>query len=639
MIINAAPEAILIPEEMQRDIEQRSEALFRDHSRRVACRVDRMFAYIMVSQWVAAVFAAVIITPRTWIGSSSAIHLHVNASFIIGGCLSAPSILLCLFSPGAKANRYVTAATQMLYSVLLIHLTGGRIETHFHIFASLAFLALYRDWTVLVPATLIAALDHFLRGNWWPESVFGVAAYARWRWIEHAGWVVCEDIVLFISCFQAHREMKLLALHVAKLGVQKALVDGEVARQVEEISQTTASLRENERRMRLIIDSACDPFVVMDVNGRIVEWNRRSELVFGWTAEEALGQLLGKCLDISQLLDGIASRRYLHWQSGERCDAIVRTRSDELLSMDVHVSFLELGRDVLTNIFFHDNTEQHRLQAELLHGQKMQSIGKLAAGIAHEINTPTQYASDNMRFIQDSMTSLEGLFACLADDALDLPDAVPQLKSLAATADLEYLREEIPLAIRQAIDGVSRIGEITRAMKDLAHPGSTEKQPIDLHQLIQNAVTLCKNEWKYAAVVSTEFDPQLGQVPCLPGELSQVLVILIVNAAQAIAEARGADSSPGTVVISTHRREEWACIEISDNGPGIPHAVISRIFDPFFTTKEFGKGSGQGLAIAHSVIVQKHGGSISVESEVGRGTVFRIQLPATQLTAAVTGMR
>ena len=429
----------------------------------------------------------------------------------------------------------------------------------------------------------------------------------------------------------------LLLLHFGLRSVRS--VDIEVARQVEEISQTTASLRENERRMRLIIDSACDPFVVMDVNGRIVEWNRRSELVFGWTAEEALGQLLGKCLDISQLLDGIASRRYLHWQSGERCDAIVRTRSDELLSMDVHVSFLELGRDVLTNIFFHDNTEQHRLQAELLHGQKMQSIGKLAAGIAHEINTPTQYASDNMRFIQDSMTSLEGLFACLADDALDLPDAVPQLKSLAATADLEYLREEIPLAIRQAIDGVSRIGEITRAMKDLAHPGSTEKQPIDLHQLIQNAVTLCKNEWKYAAVVSTEFDPQLGQVPCLPGELSQVLVILIVNAAQAIAEARGADSSPGTVVISTHRREEWACIEISDNGPGIPHAVISRIFDPFFTTKEFGKGSGQGLAIAHSVIVQKHGGSISVESEVGRGTVFRIQLPATQLTAAVTGMR
>jgi two-component system NtrC family sensor kinase len=298
-----------------------------------------------------------------------------------------------------------------------------------------------------------------------------------------------------------------------------------------------------------------------------------------------------------------------------------------MIHTEVYVSFVKIGDEHTIDMFFHDITEQRRLQVQLLHSNKMESIGQLAAGIAHEINTPTQYATDNLRFVQDSMNHLTTLFDCLSDDSLDRAEGVCHLRQIAVEADLDYLRAEIPLAICQALDGIQRIGEITKAMKEFSHPGTDIKQITDLHHLILNSVTVCRNEWKYAAVVETNFDPSVEQVACLPGELSQVFVNLIVNAAQAIGEPMDSKDLIGRITISTRHHGDAVSIEIQDNGPGIPDDVMGRIFDPFFTTKEIGKGTGQGLAIAHTVIVDKHGGSISVDSELGKGTTFTILLP------------
>src|SRR5712691_11761561 len=173
--------------------------LFAFQQRAIHRSTDRMFAVLMSIQWIAGVIAALWIAPRTWIGTTSQTHLHVWAAIFLGGAISFFQIVLAITKPGANSTRYVIATAQMLMSALLIYLTGGRIETHFHVFGSLAFLAFYRDWRVLVPATIVVAADHFLRGIFWPQSVYGVLSASEWRWLEHAGWVLFEDTFLFIA--------------------------------------------------------------------------------------------------------------------------------------------------------------------------------------------------------------------------------------------------------------------------------------------------------------------------------------------------------------------------------------------------------------------------------------------------------
>ena len=195
----------------------RAAVLFAEHRQRIFERTDRMFAGLMILQWVAGVVAAVWIAPRTWSGTLSATHPHVWAAVLLGGLITTLPVLLALLRPGLTSTRYVIAVAQMVWSSLLIHLTGGRIETHFHVFGSLAFLAFYRDWRVLVPATIVVAADHFLRGVYWPQSVFGILTSSPWRWVEHAAWVTFEDVFLTYACVQSVDEMHEIARQRAQL--------------------------------------------------------------------------------------------------------------------------------------------------------------------------------------------------------------------------------------------------------------------------------------------------------------------------------------------------------------------------------------------------------------------------------------
>jgi two-component system, NtrC family, sensor kinase len=280
--------------------------------------------------------------------------------------------------------------------------------------------------------------------------------------------------------------------------------------------------------------------------------------------------------------------------------------------------------------------ERHRVEIQLRHAQKLESIGQLAAGIAHEINTPTQFIGDNTRFLQDSFKDLAGLlqqFQQVLGSAKAggvSPEQVAETERLMQKVDLDYLLDEVPKAIEQSLSGVDRISKIVRAMKEFSHPGTDEMTSIDLHHAIESTATVCRNEWKYVAELVTEFDATLPAVPCLPGELNQVILNLIVNAAHAIADRLKADGTEkGTITIGTRRNGDRVEIRIGDTGTGIPEKARDRIFEPFFTTKTVGKGTGQGLAISRSVIVDKHGGTIEFETETGRGTTFIISLPLT----------
>ncbi|MBA1445982.1 MAG: PAS domain-containing protein [Chromatiales bacterium] len=277
--------------------------------------------------------------------------------------------------------------------------------------------------------------------------------------------------------------------------------------------------------------------------------------------------------------------------------------------------------------------ERQSMEVQLRHAQKLEAVGQLAAGIAHEINTPTQFVSDNTRFLQDAFADYGRLFAAyerLTDAATggSVPEVlVDEAKRVAEEIDIDYLKEEIPRAVEQSVEGLGRIARIVQAMKEFSHPGTGEKTPTDLNRAIETTIDVSRSEWKYSAELITELAPELPQVPVLPGEFNQVMLNLIVNAAHAIDDAMGESGGMGEIRIATQQEGEWVEIRVSDTGKGIPEAIQKRIFEPFFTTKEVGKGSGQGLAITWSVIVDKHGGAIDVESEEGKGATFIIRLP------------
>jgi signal transduction histidine kinase len=281
-----------------------------------------------------------------------------------------------------------------------------------------------------------------------------------------------------------------------------------------------------------------------------------------------------------------------------------------------------------------DITARKQLEEQLAQAQKMEAIGHLAAGIAHEISTPAQFVGDNTQFLREAFGDLQQVlvvYAQLADAVRRSEDTASILKALETTiaeADLAYLSDEVPHATEHILNGVERISKIVRSMKLFAHPGGEEKTPVDLNEAIEGTIIITRNEWKYIAELTTAFDPELPMVPCLRGEFNQVILNLITNAAHAIAEAaRAGSDQKGLIQITTRAHPQYAEIRIQDNGTGIPQAIRRKVFDLFFTTKEEGRGSGQGLALAHAVIVDQLGGQLTFETAEGQGTTFILQLP------------
>ena len=281
-----------------------------------------------------------------------------------------------------------------------------------------------------------------------------------------------------------------------------------------------------------------------------------------------------------------------------------------------------------------DITEKAQMERELRQAQKLESIGQLAAGIAHEINTPTQYIGDNSRFIQEATADLLDIlkaYGKLLDAAkTDAPlgDLIADVEEKCESADIAYLQEEIPQAIEQTMEGVSRVSKIVNSMRQFSHPGTGKKTPVDLNQALEATINVARNEWKYVADVETDFDPKMPPVNCMAGEINQVFLNLLINAAHAIGEVcDDGKKGKGVIRISTARNNGCATVTISDTGSGIPESIQQRIYDPFFTTKIVGKGTGQGLAIAHRVIKERHSGSISFETREGHGTSFIVRLP------------
>lgn len=314
--------------------------------------------------------------------------------------------------------------------------------------------------------------------------------------------------------------------------------------------------------------------------------------------------------------------------------------SDGLKDFRINISSINAsdGKPFAALVILEDISERLIIEHDLRQAQKLESVGQLAAGIAHEINSPIQYVGDNIHFLKDSLEDIHELLDCFESnwEKLKSLGVIPEEidKTVVDTiedADLEYLREEIPQTISQSIDGVMRVKKIVKAMKDFSHPGEEEKAETNINEIIESTITVCRNEWKYVSKIETDLDQHLPMIACFASEISQVILNILVNGAHAISEkTNGGNDGLGLISIKTKSNNEFITIQITDTGGGIPEKIRDQVFEPFFTTKERGKGTGQGLAIAHRVIVEKHQGAMDFSTDNGKSTTFTITIPLTQ---------
>ncbi|MCK4304041.1 MAG: PAS domain S-box protein [Candidatus Eisenbacteria sp.] len=457
-----------------------------------------------------------------------------------------------------------------------------------------------------------------------------------------------------IGCSQGKKACNVETYFMSKSGVKVPMLlscsmlqgdDGAiegrvwVAQDIRERKKAERALRDQNARTEQLLASIPSLLMAVGADGRLLHWNTPSERTFGIRAQDIMGASFWKCgIELNWERIKEAVERCRESRDPVQLDDLTYVRPNGksgVLTLTINpyggrkeqTGFLLLGEDI---------TERRILEHQLSQAQKLESIGQLAAGIAHEINTPIQYVGDNVQFLGQAFEELcvllckhERLLQQVKGEGLE-QELVAEIDSEAEELDIEGLREEIPSAIDAAQEGANRVAQIVAAMKAYSHPGTEEMTACDMNQAIENVTVVSRNEWKYVADMVMNFDPSLCLVNCFLGEINQVILNLIVNAAHAIKDVveveEGKEGPKGTITITTRRDGEFAEIRVCDTGGGIPEEIRGKVFDPFFTTKEVGQGTGQGLTLCHSAM-EKHAGTITFETRENEGTTFIIRIP------------
>ena len=491
----------------------------------------------------------------------------------------------------------------------------------------------------LESAAILKDQARILNMGWVGGLVSLLGVLLVWRW----------TIVKLVRPLQSLTQSAKSALKEGGL----LIVDHQGPREVQQLSKsldtlvTTLGLARDSVHSRAVeteavLKSIPAVMIGLDPAGKVTLWNAAATRSFGLIPKQALGRQFkdvpipwSNTETLQQLQGAFEARSAEHMPEIPFNDT---TGSNRLLSITTTpvtydsraVGLLILGTDI---------TEQRSLEAKVRHSQKLESVGQLAAGIAHEINTPIQYVGHSVHFLQEAFEDMNTLLMSykeLKDCVRDVETAggaVSKIEECEEEADLELLEEEVPGAIDRAIEGVNRVANIVGAMKRFAHPGASEFSPSDINEAVRTTLTVANNEFRYVANVKQH----LGSIPhveCDLGDINQVLLNLIVNAAHAIEDKVAGTEEKGTITIRTRAHDDSISLEVSDTGSGIDSEIADSIFDPFFTTKEVGRGTGQGLAIAHNIIREKHGGKLSFNSQPGKGTTFRVELPVRRNIAA-----
>ncbi len=405
------------------------------------------------------------------------------------------------------------------------------------------------------------------------------------------------------------------------------------------ISQAQAKMRDNQAYLESILRSLFSALLITDFDGTVTAVGGATRSLTGLDRDDLVGRPVWEVL---QFPGDDGAPRDIEALCRSQQEAELVKAGGGTVPVLVNVSELRNERRQPVGVVFlaTDLSERRHLELELRQAQRLEAIGQLAAGVAHEINTPIQFVGDSARFLGDVLDDLVGLLGCYGElkaqaAAAGLAEAVAAVDTRIDDIELDFLLEEAPRAVERTLDGVSRIATIVKALKQFSHPGGEHKTPTDLNELIETTLVVARNEYKYVADVCTDLGP-IPQVTCHRGDVASVLLNLVVNAAHALADRFGGTDQRGQIVIRSRPDAdgEGVTIEIADTGGGIPAAIRDRVFEPFFTTKEVGKGTGQGLAIAHNVVVTKHRGRLSFEvddsipaDDPRAGTTFRVWLP------------
>jgi len=439
---------------------------------------------------------------------------------------------------------------------------------------------------------------------------------------------------------------KLYIVPTAKLQTMRDELEKEVEKRTADLKMRTVQLsieirerreseieaRESGQLVSALLEGIGAAFFILNPRtGHVVKSNSVVHAMFGlspWQlADRPCAEVFANSAD---LLEDLFCPRVI--RSNTYVEGVARHTNGQSFPVARYLVPMELRGEDHIGVIVLDITERKNLERRLHIAQKLESVGELASGVAHEINTPIQYVGDSVLFVQEAFAEVAKVLAVQAElteacrEAGFRADLVQRIDALGQEADLEFVLEEVPKACERALGGTGRVATIVRAMKNFAHPGDGEKKAVDINAALENTIIVAKNEWKYVAEVVTDFDA-LPMVHCLPGDINQVFLNILVNAAQAIGDVVGNSGDKGTITIATRRGEGEVIVSITDTGTGISPEIRNKIFNPFFTTKEVGKGTGQGLAIVHDIIVERHGGVIDVESEPGRGTTFIVRLP------------
>ena len=595
--------------------------LFKEQQQSIIKHTDRIFARLMIWQWIGGVVLALWISPRTWSGTESRIHFHLWAAIFFGAAITSLPVVLALLQPGKTITRHVIAIGQMLMSALLIHLTGGRIETHFHVFGSLAILAFYRDWKVLISASAVVYLDHLLRGAFWPQSVYGVLQAPIWRSLEHAGWVIFEVTFLIISIRKSLSEMRLVAERQARLeslkaGIEQTVTDrtAELTRENLERRQAEEELRKSQAQLAQAQQIAHLGSWEWDLVNDKVSWSEETRQLYGFKPEDA-GSPMNVCLERVHPEDRAMLNKILAESLRSRQPFVCEHRAvqpdggERVLQGRGEIAVNDHGEPIRMFGIVQDITETTRAaealrssEEQLRQSQKMEAVGRLAGGVAHDFNNLLTVITGYCELGLLSIGEAHPLHRSMSE----IQKASERAASLTGQL-LAFSRKQV-LQPR-----VMQLNEVIRDMEKM------------LQRLIGEDIELC-----------TVFDPALALVKADRGQIEQVIMNLAVNARDAM--PRGGKLTISTANTSIDHQSKfrnrtlevgnYAMLAISDNGMGMTEETKSHLFEPFFTTKGLGKGTGLGLATCYGIISQS-GGDIRVYTEPNCGTTFKLYLPRT----------
>jgi PAS domain S-box-containing protein len=630
----------------RKPVEARSRDLFDAHRHSIYVRTDRVFGWLMIAQAAGVILLAFVLSPRTWSGEVSRIHPHLVAALTLGPLIVAGPLALVYARPGSWITRQVVAVCQILMSALLIHVTGGRIETHFHVFGSLAFLAFYRDWRVLATASFVVAVDHLLRGIYLPLSVYGIPVASGWRWAEHAGWVAFEDVFLVWSCLVNVKSMRAMAEHRAQLEETN-----------EQLEEQIAVARASEARSRAVVRSALDCIITIDHQGRVTEFNPSAERTFGYSAQQALGRELAELVIPERYRDQHRQGLVRYYATNE--STLMERRVDVLAMRSDGTEFpVELaitpirseGRPPLYTAFLRDVTKPRRHAQDLLRAKEAAEAASRAksefvANISHEIRTPmngilgmtelaltTDLDHRQRDFLGMVRSSARSLLAVI-NDVLDF-SKIEAGKLTIDRVDFS-LRRVIadtlaPLGLKAEAKGIDLVADVRDDVPDGLRGDPSRVRQV-LYNLIGNAI-----KFTDGGEIVLEIDVDDTVTPAVPalGGTGATGHGGGASAGGALSRESGRETGRESSRESgSGRGEVRVRLAVHDTGIGIPTDKQRAIFVPFVqadgsTTRRYG-GTGLGLTIS-SQLVELMGGRLLVDSIVGRGSTFHFTLPFGQ---------